>query len=73
MQNLKIQKYLYDMQKKKEDTTHTYVKYSGSSTETNSYLTFITLVMLKLWASICICSLIIITRGIFVYIVNAIC
>ena len=48
MQNLKIQKYLYDMQKKKEDTTHTYVKYSGSSTETNSYLTFITLVMLKL-------------------------
>lgn len=43
-----MQKYLYDMQKKKEDTTHTYVKYSGSSTETNSYLTFITLVMLKL-------------------------
>lgn len=51
MEDLEMQKYLYDMQKKKENTTHTYVKYSGSSTETNSYLTFISLIMLKMRAS----------------------
>lgn len=31
----------------REHNTHAYVKYSGSSTETNSYLSFISLIMLK--------------------------